>query len=75
MVIAKVIYINIFQVKLQVPNIPNDASAGNHEIPFSNIIYIDREDFKEVTHTRNTSIVFANMNVFKHFRKLVQVNL
>jgi len=31
-----------------VPNIPNDAEAGNHQVPFNNIIYIEREDFREV---------------------------
>jgi glutaminyl-tRNA synthetase len=34
--------------ELEAVNNPEDASAGTRKVPFSNVIYIDREDFREV---------------------------
>ena len=36
------------QVKLSVPNFPQDPSKGNHEIAFEKTIFIEQSDFKEV---------------------------
>lgn len=33
--------------QVQVPNIPNDESAGHHTVPFDKVVYIERSDFKE----------------------------
>nr|XP_006822206.1 PREDICTED: glutamine--tRNA ligase [Saccoglossus kowalevskii] len=33
--------------KVDVPNIPHDASKGSHTVPFESTIYIEREDFRE----------------------------
>lgn len=35
-------------VEVEVPNFPSDPSLGNHKVPISEIIYIDKSDFKEV---------------------------
>jgi len=34
-------------VNIEVPNIPNDKEAGIHYVPFNNVIYIDRDDFRD----------------------------
>ena len=34
---------------IDVPNFPADESKGKHSIPFKSVVYIEREDFKEVT--------------------------
>lgn len=36
------------QVKLSVPNFPQDPSKGSHEIAFEKTIFIEQSDFKEV---------------------------
>ncbi|KAG8181227.1 hypothetical protein JTE90_002909 [Oedothorax gibbosus] len=35
-------------IEVEVPNFPADNSKGTHKITFSNVIYIDQADFKEV---------------------------
>lgn len=37
------------QVKLSVPNFPQDPSKGNHEISFGKTIFIEQTDFKEMS--------------------------
>lgn len=34
-------------VKIEVPNIPNDKTAGTHTVPFGKVIYIEKSDFRE----------------------------
>lgn len=36
-------------IKVQVPNFPNKPEFGTHEVTFSNIIYIEKTDFMEVS--------------------------
>lgn len=36
-------------MKVNVPNFPNQADCGFHEVIFSNVIYIEKTDFMEVT--------------------------
>jgi glutaminyl-tRNA synthetase len=33
---------------LDCPNNPEDPSAGSREVPFSNVLYVERDDFREV---------------------------
>jgi glutaminyl-tRNA synthetase len=33
---------------VRVPNFPADEAKGFHEIPFSNVVYIEESDFREV---------------------------
>lgn len=35
-------------VELDVPNFPADPSKGTHKVTFSNVVYIEQSDFKEV---------------------------
>ena len=35
--------------KVSVPNFPADESKGFHEVPFTKVIYIEKEDFREVS--------------------------
>ena len=34
---------------LTVPNVPKDPSRGEHTIPFTKVVYIERADFREVS--------------------------
>ncbi|XP_067024139.1 glutamine--tRNA ligase-like [Acropora muricata] len=36
------------QIKLNVPNFPQDPSKGSHEVSFGKTLYIEQTDFKEV---------------------------
>ena len=36
--------------RLTVPNIPGSSEAGTHDIAFSSTIYIDAQDFREVSY-------------------------
>ena len=36
---------------ITVPNIPNNEEAGEHTVPFDRVLYIDRDDFREVSVT------------------------
>ena len=36
--------------EITVPDFPSDESKGSHKIPFNNVIYIERSDFREVSH-------------------------
>ena len=33
---------------VSVPNFPADESKGFHDVPFDKILYIERDDFREV---------------------------
>jgi glutaminyl-tRNA synthetase len=47
----KVVITNYSQTsseELDAVNNPEDASAGTHKVPFSRVIYIDQDDFREV---------------------------
>lgn len=43
-----ILYFFSQQVKLSVPNFPQDPSKGSHEIAFEKTIFIEQTDFKEV---------------------------
>lgn len=36
-------------IELDVPNFPVDPSKGTHKVTFTNVVYIEQSDFKEVT--------------------------
>lgn len=35
-------------IELDVPNFPADPSKGTHKVIFTNVVYIEQADFKEV---------------------------
>ena len=35
--------------ELMVPNVPKDPSRGEHAIPFTKVVYIEKADFREVS--------------------------
>jgi len=60
-------------VNVEVPNIPNDAESGVHTVPFSNVIYIEREDFCE-TASKDYKRLARNQTVgLRHAGKVITV--
>ena len=53
-----------FQSDVQVPNFPADEAKGSHVVPFTNIVFIEQSDFREVrekaccVHLELTTITF-----------------
>ena len=44
---------------VHVPNFPADESKGSHTVPFSNTLFIEQSDFREVRHNKlSISIMF-----------------
>ncbi|XP_066933052.1 glutamine--tRNA ligase-like [Clytia hemisphaerica] len=60
-------------VNVEVPNIPNDAELGVHTVPFNNVIYIEREDFRE-TATKDYKRLARDQTVgLRHAGKVITV--
>ncbi|XP_065673354.1 glutamine--tRNA ligase isoform X2 [Hydra vulgaris] len=61
------------RVQVTVPNIPLDEKAGNHNVPFGNVIFIERADFREVA-TKDYKRLSCDQSVgLRHAGKVITV--